>query len=94
MKNVLWCIGFISGQTCYLNISQEEAELRFRETNDGQIETIMKVEFEDEFDSYMVNGGTEVDPITPDVVPARTYAPPPPRKPDQDQVLASDTPEF
>lgn len=93
MKNVLWCIGFISGQTCYLNMTQEEAELRWRAENEGEIETIQKVEFDDVFTSYLVHGGEEVEPVTPDpVVPP--YVPPTPRKTDAEQVLDRDTPEF
>lgn len=93
MKNVLWCIGFISGQTCYLNMTQEEAELRWRAENDGEIETIQKVEFDDVFTSYLVHDGWDVPPVTPDpYVPP--YVPPPPRKTDEQQVDFDDPPPF
>lgn len=77
-----------------LNVTQEEAERRYRAANEGRIAHIKKVEFADEFESYSVYGGENVDPLTPDEVEPPVYIAPKPRTPDQDQVLGEDTPEF
>lgn len=92
--NVLWCIGYTGGEVCYLNVSQEEAERRYREANDGYLATITKVEFSDQFESYSVYGGTVVEPATEDTVERPVYVPPPPRKPDEEQVNFDDPPPF
>lgn len=92
--NVLWCIGYTGGESCYLNVTQEEAERRYREANDGHMATITKVEFEDEFESYSVYGGEVVDPVCPDDIVPPTYIRPTPTKPDAEQVLSDETLEF
>lgn len=64
MSNTIYAIGFMSGMYCYLNVSQEEAEKRYRKENpDTEDYTIMKITFEDEFESYSIYGGEEVESI-------------------------------
>lgn len=79
MKNVLWIIGYMSGHTAYLNVTQEEAERRYRAENDGFLDGgVRKLEFEDSFETYNISGAQDVDPVTLDT-PGLEHPAPPPR---------------
>lgn len=81
MTNVLWIIGFLGGQTAYLNITQEEAERRYRLEHDGFLDGVVKkLEFNDSFESYDISHADYVDAITKDA-PGLQYpvAPAPPK---------------
>lgn len=61
MKNKLICIGFISYQTCYLNIDRDEAISRYCQQEDMSIEefsesdiSVYEVNFYDEFQAYSI----------------------------------------
>lgn len=61
MKNKLICIGFISYQTCYLNIDMDEAISRYCQQEGMSIEefsesdiSVYEVNFDDEFQAYSI----------------------------------------
>ena len=61
MKNKLICIGCVGIQTCYLNITMEEAILRYCQQEGMSIEefsesdiSVYEVNFDDEFEAYSI----------------------------------------
>lgn len=64
MSNTLFVIGYMSGMSCYLNVSQEEAERRYRlENPDAEGYDIKKVTFDDMFEAYSIYGGENVESV-------------------------------
>jgi hypothetical protein len=53
-KHTLVVIGFMGRQIAYLDIPREEAERRYRAANDGGLDVVGVLEFDDEFECYDV----------------------------------------
>lgn len=54
-KHTLIVIGFTGDHTCYLDVPREEAEFRYRRDNNGALENVTVLEFDDEFRAYAVS---------------------------------------
>ena len=57
MKNKLIALGFLGVGTCYLNVSMEEAQRRYKEEHpeeEGDADVLAIFEFDDEFHCYDV----------------------------------------